>query len=1026
MKKALFLTCFLLCFFNLFAQQVTVTGTITDDVYNEPIIGCSIRIQGTTNATHSDIEGNYTLTANVGDVIEFFYVGYITQTVKIEAGKTVYNIVMKEEEHQLSEMIIIGYGTSATPTEQMLRLSDRINYDALAEEEYTQFGENKFKSTRKEPVSTFSADVDKASYSNVRRFIEMEVFPPRDAIRTEELINYFHYDYTQPTMDNPITMQAEIGQCPWNKHNLLCKIGLKTRDIPEKMLPPSNFVFLIDVSGSMEGPARLDLVKESMSMLADQMKEKDKVAIVVYAGNAGLVLPATSGKDKEKIKEALNKLTAGGSTAGGEGILLAYKIAKENFIEGGNNRIIICSDGDFNVGPSSSSDLKKLIAEEAKSGVLLSVLGYGMGNYKDNHMQALAQNGNGNHAYINNIAEAKRVLITEFAGTLYTVAKDVKLQVEFNPELIDSYRLIGYETRLLNNEDFDDDTKDAGDMGSGHTVTALYELKPADAITDNNKLLTVNMRYKDPQSDSSKLLSLPVSASSKNKNSTDFNFASSVAMFAQLIRDSEFKGNATYKDVINLAKASVGKDKHGYRKEFVRLVGKVDKMTSSGKKILYGNVEMNDDFETFYQEAEDGEEYMGMKDAQGNIIVPAKYTDVEYIKGGIFVVEHNDDKKGLYQYYSGEVTPLIYDDMEMIGVESIRTELNGKYGILDLYGKEILPPVYDDIEEYYRHLKVEQNDKYGIFDSKGKKLIPIEYDDIDRKYDFYIVEKNDKYGAYSKEGKKILPVSYDGIDDSNEHLIIEKNDKYGMVNKKGKIVIPLKFDEEPYEIAPGLYTVEINDKTGMISSSGKTIIPIQYEYIDEISRDIFEVNKENGKYGAYNSKGKKIAEEIYEDIDLLYRVDNSIETKNPQGILKVELYKDHDYKYGIIAATGKMIAPAKYWDIDDLTPDIYVVRNEAGKYGAYNSKGEMIAPEIYDDIELLNDTEERRDKNGLYGYIVVSEYKYGKGNVYGLISASGEVLLPTKYSDIEDERIYNELHAVGYIDEEPAIYLKIE
>jgi Ca-activated chloride channel family protein len=385
----------------------------------------------------------------------------------------------------------------------------------------------------------------------------------------------------------------------------IVRIGVKAKEIPSEKLPPANFVFLIDVSGSMEGPTRLDLVKKSLKLLTNNLRENDCVAIVVYAGAAGEVLPSTSGSDRQKILDAIENLSAGGSTAGGAGIQLAYKVAEKNFIKDGNNRIILCTDGDFNVGVSSVSKLEKLIEDKRKeSNIFLTVLGYGMGNYKDNKLQTLAQKGNGNHAYIDNIQEANKVLVNEFGSTMYTVAKDVKIQVEFNPYYVNAYRLIGYETRLLNKEDFNDDTKDAGELGAGHTVTALYEIIPAgvessfggvDKLkyqkgdkynkkqnTENlypNELMTVKLRYKEPDGSKSKKMEVTVSTGQINQPaSEDFKFAMAVAMFGQLLRKSDFKGNATYQDVIDLAKKGIGEDLNGYRKEFVRLAEAVNQL----------------------------------------------------------------------------------------------------------------------------------------------------------------------------------------------------------------------------------------------------------------------------------------------------------------------------------------------------------------------------------------------------------------------------------------------------------------
>ncbi|HCC52987.1 MAG TPA: hypothetical protein DEQ30_13855, partial [Porphyromonadaceae bacterium] len=374
------------------------------------------------------------------------------------------------------------------------------DYDALNEESYKEFEENRFLSPYEYPLSTFSVDVDAASYSNIRRFINKGELPPVDAVRIEEMINYFSYEYVQPDGTDPVRISTEVGVCPWNSQNRLVMIGLKAKEIPTDELPLSNFVFLIDASGSMYGPGRLGLVKSSLKLLLNNLRDEDRVAIVAYAGAAGEILPSTSAKDRQKIIEALDALTAGGSTAGGAGIQLAYKIAQENFIKGGNNRVILCTDGDFNVGVSSNKGLEELIAEQRKTGIFLSVLGYGMGNYKDDKMQTLAQAGNGNHAYIDNLQEANRVLVGEFGSTMYAVAKDVKLQIEFNPAKVQAYRLIGYETRLLDVEDFNDDTVDAGEMGAGHTVTAFYEIVPAGISSNVYKSGNVDpLKYQKPK-----------------------------------------------------------------------------------------------------------------------------------------------------------------------------------------------------------------------------------------------------------------------------------------------------------------------------------------------------------------------------------------------------------------------------------------------------------------------------------------------------------------------------------------------
>jgi len=487
---------------------------------------------------------------------------------------------------------VMGYLDNPTP---VYIVDYQHSYNSEDNEEYSSFAENRFKEAKSEPLSTFSLDVDVASYSNVRRMINQGQRPEKDAVRVEQFINYFSYDYPKPTGVHPVSILTETQPCAWNRDNLLVRIGVKAKEIPSDNLPASNFVFLIDVSGSMYSPNRLPLVKSSLKLLTNNLRAKDRVSIVVYAGAAGEVLPSTSGADKQKITEALDALEAGGSTAGGAGIELAYKVAQKNFIKDGNNRIILCTDGDFNVGVSSEKGLESLIEEKRKTGVYLTVLGYGMGNYKDSKLQILSQKGNGNHAYIDNLQEANRVLVQEFGSTMYAVAKDVKMQVEFNPAYVSAYRLVGYESRLLNKEDFNDDTKDAGELGAGHTVTALYEIIPVGVKNpygnvdelkyqkksdktqeqglSNNELMTVKLRYKPLDSETSVKFEIPVMTNDKNKTpSNDFMFVSAVAMFGQLLRNSDFKGSATYDDVIALAHKGFGDDKQGYRHEFVRLV----------------------------------------------------------------------------------------------------------------------------------------------------------------------------------------------------------------------------------------------------------------------------------------------------------------------------------------------------------------------------------------------------------------------------------------------------------------------
>lgn len=581
----------------LHAQSIKVSGTVTDAYDNSHITGCAIQVKGTKRGVITDKNGRYNIQANKGDTLIFSFIGYLNQKKVVNAAPL--NVILEPNQQQLNEVVVVSYvpvqkkqytGSIGlySPQKRMGALPIRHNT-----EEYKNIEENGFNKASKTPLSTFSIDVDAASYSNMRRFINKGELPPADAIRTEELVNYFSYNYPQPTGNDPVKITMEVGDCPWNTQHRLVRIGLKAKEIPTENLPASNLVFLIDVSGSMYGAARLDLVKSSLKLLVNNLRDKDKVAIVVYAGAAGEKLASTPGSDKQKIREAIDALEAGGSTAGGEGIKLAYKIAKKNFITSGNNRIILCSDGDFNVGVSSELELEKLIENERKAGVFLTVLGYGMGNYKDNKMQALAQKGNGNHAYIDNLQEANRVLVNEFGSTLHTVAKDVKLQVEFNPSQVQAYRLIGYESRLLNDEDFNNDAKDAGEMGAGHTVTAFYEVvpvgvnsnftgkvdklkyqkeeKPAQS-TESSELLTVKLRYKTPDKDISKKIEHSLKDSKTNQVSSDFRFASAVVMFGQLLRNSDFKGNATYNKVTTLARTALDNDEQGYRREFIRLV----------------------------------------------------------------------------------------------------------------------------------------------------------------------------------------------------------------------------------------------------------------------------------------------------------------------------------------------------------------------------------------------------------------------------------------------------------------------
>ncbi len=455
-------------------------------------------------------------------------------------------------------------------------------------ESYKKDAENDFRSVKLSPLSTLSVDVDRASYSNIRRFINEGQRPPADAVRVEEMINYFDYEYPQPKGDDPIAIVTEMIDCPWKKGHKLLHVGMQAKEISTDRLPASNLVFLIDVSGSMMTENKLPLVKSSLKLLVNKLREEDKVSIVVYAGSAGLVLPPTSGSDKETIINALDRLQAGGSTAGGAGIQLAYKVASENFMRGGNNRVVLATDGDFNVGVSGDNELEDLIVKQRDKGIYLTCLGYGMGNYKDSKMEVLADKGNGNYAYIDNIEEANKTLVKEFGGTIFTIAKDVKAQIEFNPKYVKSYRLVGYENRVLNAEDFKDDKKDAGEMGSGHTVTILYEIIPAkrdDEVSDDlkyqqstatgsNEFATIKFRYKRPNADKSKEMVHVINPNTKRIDlaSDNVRFASSVAMFGMLLKDSKYKGVGTYDMALALARSAKGKDKEGYRAEYIKMV----------------------------------------------------------------------------------------------------------------------------------------------------------------------------------------------------------------------------------------------------------------------------------------------------------------------------------------------------------------------------------------------------------------------------------------------------------------------
>ncbi len=638
----------------LFAQNNTfLQGTITEEGTGETLIGASVKIfkgPDLIKGAVTDYDGHYRVQLDPGIYdVEVNFTGYTTKKttgVKVLEGKintfgcalsstatldevviTSYKVPLIEQDNTSSGLVITSHEIQSYPAakpmpsnrpakerrtkftppvvkkdeEVMEALQEPEPHDIATHDEspenYTHIVENQFLQATANPVSTFSIDVDGAAYANARRFLNMGQLPPRDAVRVEEFVNYFDYQYKQPTDGKPFAVHTELAKCPWAPEHHLLSVGLQGREIATGQLPPSNFVFLVDVSGSMDEPNKLPLVQSSLLMLTEYLRPEDHVALVVYAGAAGLVLPSTPGNQKEKIKAAIQGLGAGGSTAGAEGIQLAYNTARTNFVKRGNNRVVLCTDGDFNVGISDDASLIQLIEKERESGIFLTVMGFGMGNYQDAKMQQLANKGNGNHAYIDQLAEAKKVLINEFGGTLFTIAKDVKIQIEFNPAKVAAYRLIGYENRMLAREDFDDDTKDAGEMGAGHRVTALYEIIPAgqdipvastngdlkyqktklSAASKGADLLTLKLRYKQPKTfASSELIQTVVLDKPASTMSEALTLAAAAASFAMVLRNSTYKGTATFQSALLLAKTAAKNDPLGYRAELCRLIEKAE------------------------------------------------------------------------------------------------------------------------------------------------------------------------------------------------------------------------------------------------------------------------------------------------------------------------------------------------------------------------------------------------------------------------------------------------------------------
>jgi Ca-activated chloride channel family protein len=599
-------------------EQREIKGSVTDE-QGRALAGVTVTEKGTAQAVLTDAAGKFSIKVNSSPaVLVFSLAGYTSREITVGKATTV-QVVLASAGIALNEVVVTGYnnvqhrkngpGAAAPSALAKMRTSSspgmvlqdgarwRYNHH-FNTESYGYFTDNPFQKVKDAPLSTFSIDVDAASYSNIRRIINSGQLPPAGAVRIEEMINYFHYNYPQPNGDAPFAVHTELAGCPWNPQHRLLMVGLQGKKIPYENLPASNLVFLVDVSGSMMQPGKLPLVQSSLKLLTEQLRPQDRVALVAYAGNAGLVLPSTEGSEKQKIKDAIDALEAGGSTAGGAGIQLAYKIARQQLVKNGNNRVILCTDGDFNVGASSEDELVRLIEQEKESGVYLTVLGYGSGNYQDSKMQQLADKGNGNHVYIDGIGEARKILMQEFGGTLFTIAKDVKLQLEFNPAHIQGYRLIGYENRVLAKEDFNNDRKDAGEMGSGHTVTALYELIPqgvpaaeldsVDALRYQaaeqgkktpaltGELLHIKLRYKQPGGDKSRLLEHTVTgyAQAFEKASSNLRFAAAVAAFGMQLRSSPYKGHMAYDDIIHTARAAMDEDKENYRGEFVQLVAR--------------------------------------------------------------------------------------------------------------------------------------------------------------------------------------------------------------------------------------------------------------------------------------------------------------------------------------------------------------------------------------------------------------------------------------------------------------------
>jgi Ca-activated chloride channel family protein len=600
-----------------------ITGRATNP-QGQPEAAVVVRIEAYNVGTATAADGTYRLVVPAerirsGTMVRLtatrLGLSTVTRSITLQPGSSiVQNFVLAPQALQLDNIVVAGVpagrvqGRVANAPVADALYAEELAAGASASagvhpsqpqphntEEYNRIQENVFHAASRTPLSTFSVDVDRASYSNVRRFIRDGGAPPRDAVRIEEMVNYFSYAYPDPTGEHPFAVVTEVGAAPWNPQHQLVRIGLQGRRMPRAALPPSNLVFLIDVSGSMDQPNKLPLVQQSLRLLMNELSPDDRVAIVVYAGAAGLVLESTPGSRKDEIIDAIDRLQAGGSTAGAQGIRLAYEVARRSHIAGGNNRVILATDGDFNVGVSSQGELVQLIEEKRGQGTFLTVLGFGTGNLADARMEQLADHGNGNYAYVDDLMEGRKVLVSEMGGTLFTIAKDVKLQVEFNPARVYAYRLIGYENRLLADRDFNDDRKDAGEIGAGHSVTALYEVVPVGADSEvrvgtvdslryqrtdaepvgafGREMMNVKVRYKAPDGEQSRLLSHAVQVPARGgATSDDFRFAAAVAAFGMVLRESEHRGRATVEQVLTLARGARGGDAEGYRAEFIRMV----------------------------------------------------------------------------------------------------------------------------------------------------------------------------------------------------------------------------------------------------------------------------------------------------------------------------------------------------------------------------------------------------------------------------------------------------------------------